>query len=174
MSTDSGAPQMVSTDELSGRAGTYVLFLELARTCKIVVGRLGAIQFDGGLYAYVGSARGPGGLGARLKRHLSRPKRKRWHIDFLLERARPRGAMVFLSGVREDSLAAVLKSFLPSIRGFGASDDPASESHLFYLGNEPFEAARRLTQLARGTTRCRTAVLGPRNPAQHPPVKRSA
>jgi len=174
MPKDSRAPQTVSLDELSGRKGIYVLVLELAAACKIVVGGLGAVSFNGGHYAYVGSARGPGGLGARLTRHLSRPKKKRWHIDFLLERSTPREAMVFLSGVREPSLAALLESFLQPVRGFGASDDPVSQSHLFYLGDESIEAMRRIVELASAMPGCRMATLKVQNLARRPPVKRPA
>lgn len=165
--------ETVSLDELSGRTGTYVLILELDKTCKITVGALGVVSFDRGYYAYVGSARGPGGLGPRIRRHLSRPKKRRWHIDFLLHRARPRSAVVFLSGMREDSLAALLRSFLCSIEGFGASDDPTSESHLFYLGDRPSEAVCRILKLASTTRGCRIAMLHPEDLAQFPPIKHS-
>lgn len=158
----------VSLDELSGRTGTYVLIIELNKTCKISVGALGVISFDGGYYAYVGSARGPGGLRARLRRHLSRPKKRRWHIDFLLHRARPRSAVVFLSGTREDSLAALLRSFLSSVEGFGAFDDPTSGSHLFYLGDNPSEAVRRMVGFAGSTPGCRIAMFHLENLAQSP------
>jgi Uri superfamily endonuclease len=36
-----------------------------------------------GCYAYIGSARGPGGLRARLARHVRASKPLRWHIDYL-------------------------------------------------------------------------------------------
>jgi len=173
MAEDSRALQTVSLAELSGRKGTYVLILELAAPCKIVVGGLGAISFHGGHYAYVGSARGPGGLRARVRRHLSRPKKKRWHIDFLLERARPREVMVFLSGIEEVSLATSLKSFLQPVRGFGASDDPLSHSHLFYLGDESFEAVRRIVELTSAIPGCRRLTLEAPNSGRRPPVKRS-
>jgi Uri superfamily endonuclease len=44
------------------------------------------IDFMPGSYAYVGSALGPGGLAARLNRHILPADKKRlhWHIDFLL------------------------------------------------------------------------------------------
>jgi Uri superfamily endonuclease len=51
----------------------------------LVIGRLGAFEFPAGVYLYLGSARGPGGLRARLDRHL-RPAaeiRPHWNIDHL-------------------------------------------------------------------------------------------
>jgi Uri superfamily endonuclease len=64
-------------------AGSYILILRLARTAAITVGRLGTFDFPSGWYAYVGSARGPGGLGARLRRHSRPSKALHWHIDHL-------------------------------------------------------------------------------------------
>ena len=173
MSKGSGPVETVSLNELSDRTGTYVLVLELEGACKISVGALGVVSFNEGYYAYVGSARGPGGLGARLRRHLSRPKKRRWHIDFLLHRARPRSAVVFLSGMREDSLAALLRSFLCSVEGFGASDDLTSGSHLFYLGDSPSEAVRQIVGFASSTPGCRIAMFPPENLARSPPVEHS-
>jgi Uri superfamily endonuclease len=49
----------------------------------VTVGRLGRFDFTAGLYVYVGSAFGPGGLAARVGRHLRSGKRLRWHIDYL-------------------------------------------------------------------------------------------
>jgi len=36
-----------------------------------------------GLYCYVGSAWGPGGLAARVRRHLRGGVVRRWHIDYI-------------------------------------------------------------------------------------------
>lgn len=64
-------------------AGAYMLILELAQPRRVRVGRLGTFAFAPGQYAYVGSAMN--GLEARLRRHLRAEKRKRWHIDYLLD-----------------------------------------------------------------------------------------
>lgn len=42
-----------------------------------------------GTYVYVGSAFGPGGLRARLARHLRPEKRPHWHVDYLTAVLRP-------------------------------------------------------------------------------------
>jgi len=67
--------------------GTYALICRLSHQADIVVGRLGRVQFAPGWYVYVGSARGPGGLAARVARHLREEKRTHWHIDYLLPQA---------------------------------------------------------------------------------------
>ncbi len=71
-----------------GQVGSYVLVLRLDRKTKITIGRLGTFNFPRGYYLYTGSAKGPGGLEARLARHLSQQKQMRWHIDYLLREAR--------------------------------------------------------------------------------------
>jgi Uri superfamily endonuclease len=66
-----------------------VLILRLPHATTIDVGRLGRFSFPVGWYAYVGSARGPGGLMARISRHLRSPKPLHWHIDYLRPYALP-------------------------------------------------------------------------------------
>ena len=69
--------------------GTYVLILHLPHRATIDVGRLGRFQFPAGWYAYAGSAHGPGGLAARIARHLRSPKPLHWHVDYLRTKAQP-------------------------------------------------------------------------------------
>lgn len=68
---------------IPGRAGIYALGLNLAQSQSILVGGLGEIFFPAGDYIYIGSAQGPGGLRARLGRHLRGDGRTHWHIDYL-------------------------------------------------------------------------------------------
>ena len=56
----------------------------------IAIGSLGIMNIEPGVYLYLGSAFGPGGLRARLSRHAARSKVQRWHIDYL----RPRVSLV--------------------------------------------------------------------------------
>jgi Uri superfamily endonuclease len=72
--------------------GAYVIRLRLPAARTLVVrrrvrGRLGRSRtfvLPAGDYLYVGSALGPGGLAARIGRHLAREKALHWDIDFLL------------------------------------------------------------------------------------------
>ena len=61
--------------------GTYAFLLCLDRETNISVGRLGLFSLPAGYYLYFGSTLG--GLFPRLRRHLDRDKRVRWHIDYL-------------------------------------------------------------------------------------------
>ncbi len=63
--------------------GVYLLVLQLPAARLLNVGALGRWDFPAGWYLYVGSAHGPGGLRARLRRHLSQQKAARWHVDYL-------------------------------------------------------------------------------------------
>jgi Uri superfamily endonuclease len=73
----------VTGHRLGARPGTYALLLGLQEPAELEVGRLGAIRFDSPFYLYFGSAFGPGGLKARLGRHLRPERRLHWHIDYL-------------------------------------------------------------------------------------------
>ena len=68
---------------LPSTPGSYILLLKLTTPLTITIGALGETQFPAGIYAYLGSARGPGGIRARLGRHIAGGKTQRWHIDYL-------------------------------------------------------------------------------------------
>lgn len=70
-------------DAIPAMAGSYVLVLRLTGVRDLEVGALGRRRLPPGWYLYVGSARGPGGLRARLGRHLAGGGRTHWHIDYL-------------------------------------------------------------------------------------------
>ena len=110
--------------------GAYVLALALTRPLAITIG--GATRMLGaGRYLYCGSAYGPGGLRARIARHLRPVKPVRWHIDRLTACTRVRGAWAFPGG-DECALARALAHLPTPVEGFGSSDCPDCRSHLFY------------------------------------------
>lgn len=110
--------------------GTYLLLLELENSQPISVGALGALSFPQGFYAYVGSAMN--GLEARVTRHLGRDRKRRWHIDYLLDRAGVYDVVLIPGEQRlECMLAAALGQTLISTRRFGSSDCRCA-GHLFF------------------------------------------
>jgi Uri superfamily endonuclease len=122
------------------RKGTYILILQLAQSEVMTIGRAGSHPFAAGWYTYVGSAFGAGGLGGRLKHHLSPVKRPHWHIDYLRKAAEIREIWYVASEcVYEHQWAKALSS-LPGavipVRRFGASDCKC-RSHLVYLPARP-------------------------------------
>jgi Uri superfamily endonuclease len=121
--------------------GTYVLILHLSRSAEdIRIGRLGQFRFPSGWYAYVGSARGPGGLAARLARHLRQAKPLHWHIDYLRAQVQPVKVWYATGTQKRECAWARALSGLPGaslpVPGFGASDCPCS-AHLIYFAKPP-------------------------------------
>jgi Uri superfamily endonuclease len=117
--------------------GTYILVLQLDRLASgLRIGKLGVFDFPPGLYLYVGSAFGAGGLAARLAHHCRVEKpRPHWHIDYLRPMARLREAWTVAGPERLEgrwcralSAAPLLSAPVP---GFGASDTRCF-THLFY------------------------------------------
>ena len=106
--------------------GAYLLVVEL----KEPLPRWGLKE---GLYAYVGSAWGPGGLLARTKRHLLKGfKKPKWHVDYLTMNGEPLAAFLF-PGMKEDELYELVSQVLePATKGFG-STDTKHYTHLFKL-----------------------------------------
>ncbi|OWZ82905.1 GIY-YIG nuclease family protein [Natranaerobius trueperi] len=65
----------------------YMIVLKLDKPQQIKIGELGLFEFKMGYYVYIGRA--AKGIRARLSRHISLKKYKRWHIDYLSEKAMP-------------------------------------------------------------------------------------
>jgi Uri superfamily endonuclease len=112
------------------------MILALARARVIRAGALGRRRFDAGIYLYAGSARGPGGIAARLGHHWRRSARPRWHLDYLRRAATPVGAGFRTGTSRLECRWAALVAALPGAEAgpsrFGASDC-GCDTHLFRL-----------------------------------------
>ncbi len=127
--------------------GAYILWLDLDAAVDVPVQRLTNPVLPAGRYAYCGSARGPGGLRARLDRHARPGRRPHWHIDHLLDRSRLLATLVVPDG-DECALTAFLeidrRAFVPA-PGFGSSDCRTCESHLigFRQDADPAELVLR-------------------------------
>ena len=118
--------------QVRGIPGAYVLLIELAEPLRFERPALGSAVLEGTL-AYVGSACGGGGIGARLARHFRPDKPVRWHVDELTNRAVSMAALAVPQGGECDLAAGLLASgqFKPAMRGFGSSDCRGCLSHLF-------------------------------------------
>jgi len=116
------------------------LVLRLPRPTTIGVGRLGRVRFPAGWYVYAGSARGPGGLAARISRHLRSPKPLRWHVDYLRVDAQPVQIWYALGARRRECSWAQALSGLPGasipVPHFGASDCHCP-AHLVHFAASP-------------------------------------
>ncbi len=112
--------------------GTYLLEFSLSReiTFKVKSGRV--YTLPQGLYIYVGSAFGPGGIPSRLFRHLRRDKKRHWHLDFVTTSSyfTPLKVLV-IPGLRvECQVASLVTPLCLPISSFGSSDCRCP-SHLF-------------------------------------------
>jgi Uri superfamily endonuclease len=121
--------------------GTYALLLALHEPAELDIGKLGRIRFDAPFYIYFGSAFGPGGLAARVGRHMRPVQRFHWHIDYLRRSAPVTGVWYSTDPSRLECswarAAAGIRGMHP-VPGFG-STDCSCESHLL--------AAQRLPSL---------------------------
>jgi histidyl-tRNA synthetase len=135
-------PPFQTPETIPAQPGAYILVIEIAAPLTIAFGgREGTL--DAGRYLYCGSAKGPGGLRARIARHVRRGKAIRWHVDHLTERGIVLGAWVFPGG-EECALAARLAHLPAPIPGFGSSDCRRCASHLFaWPGDLPLSLPRR-------------------------------
>ncbi len=137
----------VECEGIEGCKGTYILLLKNHEDKEVMVGSLGKIRFQKGIYAYIGSARGPGGVRARLCRHVKGSGRIRWHIDYLRRITVVVGYVYSCEGPPEHIIAQNCTRLMkPVVEGFGSTDDPYSKTHLFYCkgtGEECIKLARK-------------------------------
>jgi len=139
-------PLRKAIDALPVTPGSYALLLQLRQRERLAVGKLGIFDFLPGGYVYFGSARGSGGIRARLGRHLRGAGKLHWHIDFLRTSARVSGYFYLSDDVVAELPVRTRRSleciwsqrcaqnrlFQLAAPGFGASDCiNRCESHLY-------------------------------------------
>jgi Uri superfamily endonuclease len=124
---------VANLDLLPATSGAYALMIRLGR-------RLRAWPNSGpilapGLYLYAGSANGPGGIRARVRRHARHRKPRHWHVDRLTCNA-PVIAVAALPQGNECDLVAVINAksgtTVPA-PDFGSSDCGNCSAHLLAL-----------------------------------------
>ncbi len=119
-------------------AGSYLLIMHLPSAMEMSIPRASG-SLMAGWYLYAGSAHGPGGIAARVRRHLRKDKIPRWHVDALTGVADVLCALPFPanahSGLGECEIIARLMetdTFRVSLPGFGSSDCNACPAHLLF------------------------------------------
>jgi len=117
--------------DASDAKGAYALLVHLCAPCEFVI-RGKSLSLLAGWHVYVGSARGPGGMRARLCRHFRPQKPIHWHIDRLTMVADDMLALALGGGVECDIAARLAGSglFEHVLPGFGSSDCKTCPSHL--------------------------------------------
>ena len=134
----------------------YVVASWVPRRETIDVGALGAVTFDRGWYAYVGSARR--GRDARVARHGRSAKPLRWHADYLFSRHPATKAWLVDTAQDECELAGQLALVRTPPR-FGSSDCTCG-GHLLRLPPGELPALTRTLRAlgaVSGTWACRAS-----------------
>ena len=114
------------------------MIFDLQNDTKVRVGAKGVHEFPSGVYAYVGSALS--GLEQRVARHLRPDKKRRWHIDYLIENGEVIST-IMVPSISKQTECAIASALLRSpgaqvvMQGFGSSDC-ACPTHLVYFGPE--------------------------------------
>jgi Uri superfamily endonuclease len=135
---------------MTNQPGTYALVLACQNTSTLRIGGLGDLALQPGVYVYVGSAFGPGGLSARIKHHGQIAARPHWHIDYLRAICDLAEVWYTTSAGRHEhswgkAVAQMAGATVP-MPGFGSSDC-ACEAHLFWFKHPPsIRTFRRLVQ----------------------------
>jgi Uri superfamily endonuclease len=118
--------------------GIYILVVSVSKDINVNVGALGSVNFEKGVYAYVGSAQN--NLEKRIERHLRKTKQKFWHIDYILDDANVKVLKVFYENAgksEECKVANKIGERCVPTKGFGSSDCKC-KSHLFKLEDYQF------------------------------------
>ena len=126
--------------------GVYAVLLRLEQPTEFEVGKLGQVRIPAGYCLYFGSALG--GLAGRVRRHLRRRKKLRWHIDYITCVAVPDEVWWGSCARPAECDWAAAGARLPGASlpapGFGASDCRC-RSHLVHVPARPsVEDLRRL------------------------------
>lgn len=139
-----------------GQFGVYVLVLENPRMMKVSIGER-FFEIPQGTCVYCGSAMGPGGVKARVARHLrifsgEKASRPHWHIDRLLAIASSVAVVTACSDKSmECTLAKALKARgMVPVLGFGNTDcKTGCSSHLMSTHLSGSEAVREVAIVMR-------------------------
>ncbi len=127
-----------SVEKIPDAPGAYALALHLANPVDLDLKSVAAERVRAGWHIYVGSARGPGGLRARLRRHFRKDKKVHWHIDRLTVTALEMCAAVTGDSIECELVARLLAAggLTCETPGFGSSDCLTCPGHLLTLRTE--------------------------------------
>lgn len=123
---------------------SYILVIKVDSFVRLLIGKLGYIDFKQGYYIYIGSARRT--IQKRLLRHLAREKNRFWHIDYLLSFPSPARVIDIWVNPEPYECAISLEIFQSKIgqvvkNGFGSSDCRCP-AHLFRINISDFATFR--------------------------------
>ena len=122
-------------DAIPDAKGAYALLIQLDRDVNVALRNRRPERLHPGWFVYLGSANGPGGLRARLRRHFSIEKKPHWHVDPLTMAAVELAAIPVIGGSECALVAGLAKhpAFGVAIEGFGSTDCRTCDSHLLRI-----------------------------------------
>lgn len=124
-------------DQGTAAPGAYLLFFRLPRGLAVAFRRQ-TILLPRGSYAYCGSAKGPGGVAARVARHRRKDKAAHWHIDQITLQTPVRHAAQSRTLSECDLVRGLVERHgaTTPVPGFGSSDCKVCEAHFLALGQD--------------------------------------
>ena len=144
---------MTVVEELPPLLGAYVLVIDTENVIALKI-RGCAHRLSPGRYLYCGSARGPGGIRARVGRHLKKEKSLRWHVDQLTVKGEISKVIVAPDATEcalFEKLSDMRGSEVP-IPGFGSSDCRRCPAHLLRVPYKAMIMGRLPLETALGTS----------------------
>ncbi|MGC8573176.1 MAG: DUF123 domain-containing protein [Caldisphaera sp.] len=119
-------------NEITSEKGVYLIVFKIIKGFNCIINKKFYI-FDKGYLLYIGSA--GNGLRNRLKRHVNKKGKLRWHIDYISHRKETDAVILFYKegnfGVKfEDKLSEYFYSTLKNVDYLGSTD--SSMPHLYY------------------------------------------
>ena len=123
---------------ISPDSGAYLLAIDLAREMTLDISTLSPLMLPAGRYIYCGSAYGPGGIKARVARHLRQDKSLRWHVDRLTLGGRVSQVAALIGGSECTLMAGLcaLPGVSVPVLNFGSSDCRTCPAHLAAVPNK--------------------------------------
>ncbi len=145
---------MDSYQRIPSLPGYYLLIFRIYRKLTITTRGNKVFSLNPGIYVYIGSAYGPGGLRSRIMRHLRRNKKVFWHVDYLTTNNYVElvGFVIINITSRksidlENFLSKQMQKYLEPILGFGCSDKRKDISHLYYCRRNFLECLRIIDKI---------------------------
>ena len=123
--------------KISNQPGAYGIVIRLQKLVQLEIGKFDRVELPNGLYFYGGSAFGPGGLKARIGRHVRAKKSLHWHIDHVTSQGKFVALGVVENGNECDLVAAAIARECAAfpVPGFGSSDCRTCISHMVKLNH---------------------------------------
>lgn len=138
----SDAHPPLDLEAIPAAGGAYAILVRLRIPWRPGIRTLADRTLPAGLYTYCGSAHGPGGLRARVVRHLRPNKTVHWHVDRLTAAARIEGVAVSIGGSECDLVSAFMaRGATIVLPGFGSSDCRRCPAHLMMMPDDTNAAA---------------------------------